>query len=238
MNTRKRTQGDCLGSAPRPRRWIYFDLEGIRSLHGQISGRRVVERTQMKSECIGGSAKVRGSLRAAILNADSAGEVTAARGMETSERSTPSKESLLEEVEVYLEQTDNLMQITCARPIAEIAATGRTAYGTGALRFRWAFSHNPDPILDAMAKQMVEFELDRDAHDDAGILSFPVKMGGSLGKCTDRRAANNGQLFPSSHLAIFLKHLGHSTQRLAFFGDVQPMMPNLVWIKPYAIWFP
>jgi len=39
----------------------------------------------------------------------------------------------------------------------------------------------------AIAKEMVESELDREAYEDGGYLTAPVRMADNLAKCVDRK---------------------------------------------------
>lgn len=85
---------------------------------------------------------------------------------------------------------------------------------------------------------MVEFEVDRDAHDDGGMLAVPVRMAGHIRKCIDLKPLHDNHSFsPTSHLALFLRTIAKQSAKLGFLARIE-FMPSLVYIKPYAIWYP
>jgi hypothetical protein len=172
-----------------------------------------------------------------VFRAQAGGERKAMTHNETIERRMHSDGAQILELEAYLAANDGLRQVGTARDIAELFAAGNSEFVTGVLRFRWARTHDVDVVADAIKKQMIEFLLDRDANDDAGMLSVPVQMGGSLEKCVSRKDLHDGNFSPTSHLATFLRQLGHGVLPLGFFAQLQPMS-KLIYLKPYAIWFP
>lgn len=153
------------------------------------------------------------------------------------EKSAPYDEPLLLEVEDSLVANGELNGVHGVRDIAELRVKGHGTFVMGMLRFRWASTFNTDPVQDAVQKQMIEFEVDRDAQHDAGMLSVPVRMAGSLEKCVNRKNLHDGSLSPTIHLPGFLREIARDTLPFGFIAHMQSS-PRLVYLKPYAIWFP
>lgn len=220
-----------------PRRLMYLDRDGILSLHNQFSSSQVLEQSRTLSNTRSKGAV--GSAGAHIPGIDLgfSGEAKWERSQEAFEKTTLADEHMILSLESYMAQSGNVVHITGVGRVAEIAATGFGQFGTGVLRFRLAKTHTSDPVADAKEKQMVEFELDRDAHEDSGMVASPVRMCGRLVKCVDRKNLHDGSLSPTSHLACFLRELARGTMPLGFLAHIQPM-PGLIYLKPYAIWFP
>jgi hypothetical protein len=209
---------------------MYLDHDGIVSLHNQLRP-HVVE----QSQTISGTEKKawRGGvgLGAYGVKFDGTRESSSDSGFQIFEKTAPCDEQMLFEIEASLAKAGELVHLSGLGRVAELFASKQTRFVTGVLRFRWARSFDPDPVIDATKKEMVEFELDRDANDDAGMLSVPVRMGGSLGKCVSRKDLKDGSVLPTSHLACFLRELAHETLALGFFAQCQPLA-KLVWLKP------
>ena len=219
------------------RRWMYLDHNGIVSLHDQVFQNRVIEQTRTLSKSSDKSLKGAGGFSAFGSRLEVAKEATSAEHYEIMEKTAPSDERLLLELEAALATDGGIQRIAGAPGIAEVYAGGAATIVTGILRFRWAATYSNNPMLDAKKKQMVEFVLDREANADAGVLSVPVRMAGSLQKCADFRTLGDGSLSPGSHLAFFLRELARDALPLGFFAQLQPW-PRLIYLKPLAIWFP
>jgi hypothetical protein len=102
---------------------------------------------------------------------------------------------MLLEIEEYLAEHGGLGKIAGVRDIAELRASHSGGpFVFGVLWFKWCAAFDVDPVQDAIKKQAVEFEVDREANDDAGTLSLPVRMTGSLGKCVHRKNLFDGSL--------------------------------------------
>jgi hypothetical protein len=219
------------------RRWMYLDHDGIVSLHSQFRGERIIERTRTSSRSSDKSSKGTAGLAVLVGHGDIAKGAASTRRREISEKTAPTDEKLLLELEAYLTKTHGLHRVARIADIAELQSKGQSALVSGVLRFRWATTANCDPVWDAMAKQMIEFEVHREAHDDAGMLTNPIRMCGSLEKCVGGRGLHDGSMSPTGHLAMFLRQIAHGVVPLGFVAHLHPW-PGLILLKPYAIWFP
>jgi hypothetical protein len=190
------------------RRWMYLDHEGIESLHGQITGALTVEQTKMLSSSMSRNGTGTIGFRAFGTGAAIEGGVSAQQQFQIFERSAPHDEKLLLDVESCLAGNGELEQVTRVRHLAEIFAKGQGAFVTGILRFRWASCFVSDPVDEATRKKMIEFEVDREANDDAGMLAVPVRMSGNLQKCVGRKNLHDGSVSPTSHFGVFSSRAG------------------------------
>ena len=219
------------------RRWMYLDHDGIVSLHRQISGKQIIERSERRSSSQ--SKKGDGTFGFGMpgARASMSAGLESGRQYEIFEKTAPHDEQLLFDIENHLAANEGLETAVRMCHIAELYATQRSTFVTGILRFRWAAAFDTDPVQDAIRKQSVEFEVDRDANDDAGMLAVPVRMTGSLEKCVGRKNLFDGSPSLTSHLACFLRQLAGAVLPLGFFAQMQPL-PKLIYLKPFAIWFP
>jgi hypothetical protein len=168
---------------------------------------------------------------------EASGQAGLENGFDIWEETAPGDERMLLDVEAHFAAVGQLQLLRSPSAIAEIYASGRSEFVTGVLPFRWVSTHSVNPVDDAKAKESVEFELNRDATDYGGMLAVPVRMSGSLKKCVSRKQLHDGSTSPTSHLAVFLRSLAHHTLPLGFFAHFQSL-PKLIYLKPYAIWFP
>ncbi|MGA2583478.1 MAG: hypothetical protein ABSG31_09405 [Tepidisphaeraceae bacterium] len=207
------------------------------SLHAQSAENLLIERATTVSISSNRSGSGTAGIGVAGLRAEAAFHRSASDGFQIFEKTAQTDEHLLLELEAFLAANDGLKQISSIRSVAELYASGGCAFVTGILRFRWAHTHNMDPVEDATKKQMVEFEVDRGSYDDGGCLALPIRLAGSIQKCVSRKNLHDGSLSPTSHLAVFLRALAGKTMPLGFFAQMQPLI-DFIYLKPYAIWFP
>jgi hypothetical protein len=219
------------------RRFVYLDHEGITSLHSQVSQGQLLEHTKTFSSSKNklGTGGVGANFWA--VRGDISASIGSSKGYTVSEKSAPADENLLLGLEGFLAEHGALEQMSSIRAVAEVYAKGVNHFVTGVLRFRWAFTHSNDPVEDAIKKQMIEFTVDRDSYDDGGMVGLPIRLAGNLRKCVDRKNLHDGSISPTSHLAVFLRSLARGQSSLGFFAQMQPL-PELIYLKPYAIWFP
>lgn len=218
------------------RRWLYFDREGIDSLHGQCSGLRVTGQTISDSTVTSGLVSGQAGVSYPGLRAGISTSLESRNGRESSHRVEVSHERTLIEVEEYLAARDQLVHLAGARDVALVYSSGLSPFVVGILPFRWASTHSIDPVVDAHKKQMVEFVFDRDVDDNSGMLAVPLRLTGSISKCVGPKRLDDGSLSPTSHLAMFIRSLATDSVRFGFFGHLQPL-PKLLLLKPYAVWF-
>jgi hypothetical protein len=216
---------------------MYLDHEGIQSLHDQVLGNRVIERTKRTVRATNKGAKAGFGFGILNTNLDAGTDASSSKQFEIYEKRASNDEQLLLELEGRLALHDGFQRIAHIRDVAELRASKRSDFVTGVLNFRWNSTFDPNPWVDAVKKEMVEFLVDKDSADDGGTVAVPIIMAGSLAKCVDRKNLTDGSLSPTSHLAIFLRHIGKASIRLGFFGHLQ-YMPQMMYLKPYAIWFP
>jgi len=218
------------------RRWMYFDREGIQWLHDQLGEGRVIERTTTVADASSQSKK--SGLELGVFSSKIRGERegNASNRHETVEKVVASDAQLLLQLESYLAIHDGLDRLVNVTDVARLAAAGRNSLVMGVLRFRWSALYDTDPLIEATKKQMVEFTFDNEDYENSGMVSVPLRMAGSLEKCVGNRRFPDGSIAPSTHFAMFLRHLVDRALPLGFFAHFQPL-GKLLYLKPYAIWF-